>query len=118
MPSTTGLLIVVTARQHPGQQPRQQHPGSDKFNFAAGKMPYRSPIKKRACAKRYYVLNSEEIKARGRSLYWSDPDKIKVVARTSYHADPKKKKAAVRASYGADPDKKKAVVRALLLCRP
>ena len=64
-------------------------------------MPYRYPRNKRACAKIYYVLNSEEIKARGRSL---------VVARTSYHADPKKKKAAVRASYCVDPDKKKAAV--------
>ena len=61
-------------------------------------MPYRYPRKKRACAKIYYVLNCEEIKARGRSLYQSDPDKMKVVARTSYGADPKKKKAAVRAS--------------------
>jgi hypothetical protein len=58
-------------------------------------MPYRYPRKKRAGFKRYYVLNSESIKARGRSLYLSDPDKIKAVARTSYHADPGKKKAAV-----------------------
>ena len=48
------------------------------------------------------------MRARGRSLYQSDPDKIKAVARTSYHAE---KKAAVRAFYCADPDKKKAAVR-------
>ena len=40
------------------------------------------------------MQNSEYLKARGRSLYQSDPDKIKAVARTSYHADPDKKKVA------------------------
>ena len=81
-------------------------------------MPYRSKRKQRAYFNNYYVQNSQNIKARGRSLYQSDPDKIKAVARTSYHADPDKKKAAVTASYVADPDKKKAAVRALYVADP
>ena len=67
-------------------------------------MPYPSKRKRRAYFNNYYVQNSQNIKARCRSLYQSDPDKIKAAL---YVADPDEKEAAVRALYVADPDSKK-----------
>ena len=67
---------------------------------------------------KYYVENSNVIKAHSRALYQSDGDKIRAVARTSYRADPGKKKAAARAAYSANPDKKKARVRASYSANP
>ena len=53
-------------------------------------MPYRSVRKKKEHNRKYYACNSEQLKARGISLYEEDPGKKKAAAASLYKLQPHK----------------------------
>ena len=71
-------------------------------------MPYRSVRKKKERNKKYYACNSEQLKARGISLYEEDPCKKKAAAQAYYDAHREERKASFNSYYDAHREERKA----------
>ena len=71
-------------------------------------MPYRSVRKKKERNRRYYACNSEQLKARGISLYEEDPGKKKAAAQAYYDAHRDERKASFSSYYDAHREERKA----------
>ena len=71
-------------------------------------MPYRSVRKKKERNRKYYACNSEQLKARGISLYEEDPSKKKAAAQTYYDAHREERKASFSSYYEAHREERKA----------
>ena len=71
-------------------------------------MPYRSVRKKKERNRKYYACNSEQLKARGVSLYEEDPGKKKAAAQAYYNAHRVERKASLSSYYDAHKEKRKA----------
>ena len=71
-------------------------------------MPYRSVRKKKEHNRKYYACNSEQLKARGISLYEENPSKKKAAAASLYKLQPHKKIMSAQAYYDAHREERKA----------
>ena len=70
-------------------------------------MPYRS-VRKKERNRKYYACNSEQLKARGISLYEEDPGKKKAAAQAHYDPYRDERKVPFSSYYDAHRDKRKA----------
>ena len=71
-------------------------------------MPYRSVRKKKERNRKYYACNSEQLKARGISLYEEDPGKKKAAAQAYYDTHREERKASFSSYYDAHREERKA----------
>ena len=71
-------------------------------------MPYRSVRKKKERNRKYYACNSEQLKARGISLYEEDPSKKKAAAQAYYDTHREERKASFSSYHDAHREERKA----------
>ena len=71
-------------------------------------MPYRSVRKKKERNRKYFAYNSEQLKARGVSLYEEDPGKKKAAVQAYYDVHREERKASFSSYYDAYREERKA----------
>ena len=65
--------------------------------------------KKKERSRKHYACNSEQLKARGMSLYEEDPCKKKAAVQAYYDAHREERKASTSSYYDAHREERKAI---------